>query len=220
MKTTAPIRVVLIEDDAPFRSYVAALLAATGRYQVAGSYGSAEAAMHDWPAPPPALVLLDEVLPGLQGGQAVERLLRLVPALRIVMLTARSEDAVILEAIRAGACGYLVKGASSDEVLDAVDTALAGGAPMSPGVARKVLELLRQAPIEPPSMPTAPLAPLTPREQEVLALVAEGLLDKEIAARLGTAVPTVKNHLASVYAKWRVRSRTEAAVNYVKQAGG
>lgn len=215
MKTPAPIRVVLIEDDVPYRSYIAALLEASGRYEVAGAYDSAEAAERAWPAPPPALVLLDVGLPGRPGSQEAERLLGRNPALRIVMLTGRAEHAVILEAIRAGACGYLLKGAASAEVLDAVETALAGGAPMSPEIAQKVLQLLRHAPVEPPARP--PLPQLTPREQEVLGLVAEGLLDKEIAARLGTAVPTVKNQLASIYTKWRVRTRTAAAMRYRQQ---
>lgn len=217
MKPSAAVRVALIEDDVPYRGYIATLLEASGRYEVAGAYDSAEAADRAWPTPPPALVLLDVGLPGLPGSQAPERLLRRDPALRIVMLTARAEHAVILEAIRAGACGYLVKGASSAEVLDAADTAMAGGAPMSPGIAQKVLHLLRQAPVAPPTAAAEPVAQLTPREQEVLTLVAEGLQDKEIAARLHTALPTVKNHLANIYAKWRVRSRTAAAMRYRQQ---
>lgn len=147
------------------------------------------------------------------------------------MLTAVADDEVVLEAIRAGACGYVLKGASSDALIAAIKDALAGGAPMSPSIARRVLSLLRTLPpaeaeaadgVAAKERDTGAERPpmLTPRELEVVSLVAGGLGDKEIAERLGTAVSTVKNQPAGVYAKWRVRSRTEAAARFSRGAGG
>jgi DNA-binding NarL/FixJ family response regulator len=108
-------------------------------------------------------------------------------------------------------------GTASAEIVEALDDALAGGAPMSPGIARRVFALLR-APAAGGAGGEA-LAQLTAREREVLTLVAEGCADKEICARLGLTRSTVKNHLTAIYDKWRVRSRTQAALRFVKVTG-
>jgi DNA-binding NarL/FixJ family response regulator len=151
----------------------------------------------------------------------MRELLAKFPGLTVVMLTARGDDDAILDAIKAGASGYITKGASSSEVITALDDALGGGAPMSPAIARRVLALMRDAPS--PAAQTsaqrvhgAPLPPLTPREHDVLALVAAGASDKEAASRLGVSVSAVKQHLANIYTKWRVRSRTEAAIKFTQ----
>lgn len=217
------IRVALIEDDAPFRAYIAGLLNASGRYEAVAQADSTEAARTWAAAAAPALALVDLMLPGASGSMAVQELLEKFPGLTVVMLTARSDDDAILDAIRAGASGYITKGAGSAELIAALDDARAGGAPMSPAVARRVLALMREAPspaAERSARHThgAPLHPLTPREHDVLALVAAGASDKEAAARLGVSVSAVKQHLANIYAKWRVRSRTEAAIKFT-QAG-
>ncbi|MBI3886458.1 MAG: response regulator transcription factor [Opitutae bacterium] len=211
------IGVGLVEDDAPFRAYLGTVLAASGRYALAAEAGSVEAALA-WPARRPlAVLLLDIALPGRTGSQAVGDFLAARPALKIVMLTGRDGDEPLLAAIRGGAAGYLLKGASSEEIVEALDDVLAGGAPMSPGIARRVLALLREP--EKKAGGEAALAALSPREREVLALVAEGCADKEICARLGVTRSTVKNHLTAIYDKWRVRSRTQAALRFVKVTG-
>jgi DNA-binding NarL/FixJ family response regulator len=214
--------IVLIDDDAPFRSYIGALLESTDEYIVAASVGDLAQGREAVQCLHPALVLLDVELPDGLGSEAVDLMLRGAPSSRIVMLSAHDDEDVLLASIRAGACGYLTKGLSSAAVLAALEDALKGGAPMSPGVARKLMDLVRQgvpATAAAVCRPEAGVEPLTPREKQILALVVEGLLDKEIAAKLGIAVSTVKNQLASVYLKWRVRSRTEAAVRYVRQGG-
>ncbi len=216
------VPIALVEDDRPFRGYIAALLSATPGWRVVLEADSVEDALRRSASLRPRVLLLDIGLPGRSGAEAVGQFLQAWPDVNVVMLTALEGDDVVLEAIRAGACGYVLKGSSSDELLAAVADALAGGAPMSPSIARRVLALLRSSPPEAPKVAEAPggvLPLLTPRELEVVALVADGLSDKEIATRLETAVPTVKNHLASIYGKWRVRSRTEAAVRFVKVAG-
>lgn len=216
--------VVLVEDDAHFRAYVASVVNDAGRYVVVAQAGSAEVAA-TWPASlSPRLALVDIGLPGTRGTQLVARLIERFPGLLVVMLTARAEDDLILEAIRGGAVGYILKGTPSAEIVEALDSALAGGAPMSPAIARRVLTLMRVAPsgaalAKNEKSPVDPeLRALTEREREVLELVAGGATDKESATRLGVSVSAVKAHLANIYAKWRVRSRTEAAIKFT-QAG-
>ena len=218
------ISVALVDDDAPYRAYVASLLETSGRYALVAMAGSVEEA-GAWTAKvQPALLLLDVAMPGVQGPAAVARFLAARPGLKIVMLTGRDADEPLLESIRAGAVGYLLKGAGSAEIVEALDDALAGGSPMSPTIAKRVLALLR----EPAGKGEASarvgvgareLAQLTEREREVLALVAEGDADKEFCDKLGITRSTVKNHLTAIYDKWRVRSRTQAAVRFVKVTG-
>lgn len=216
----ARIAVGVVEDDAPYRAYLETLIDGSGAYAVVAAAPSAEAALA-WPPPVrPKLLLADVALPGRSGPAAVADFAAKWPGVRIVMLSGRDADEPVLEAIRAGAAGYLLKSASSAEILEALDDVRAGGAPMSPAIARRVLELLREpAPAAAGGGGAAELSRLSEREREVLALVAEGLADKEVCARLGVTRSTVKNHLTAIYDKWRVRSRTQAAVKFVRITG-
>lgn len=216
--TTNLVRVALIEDDEPFRFYISALLETTGRLQVVAQAATAEQGLREVAAQQPQVVLLDLRLPDRAGETIISQLLEALPGLRIVVLTGRDGDDAVLASIRAGACGYLLKGASSDEVIDAVEDAVAGGAPMSAAVARKVMDLLRAVPATADSADG--LAVLTPRERDVLERVANGGSDKEVAAQLGLSRSTVKNVLQAIYGKWRVRSRTEAAAKYFRTSRG
>ncbi|ACB73552.1 response regulator transcription factor [Opitutus terrae] len=215
MKAAPNVAVGLVEDDAPYRAYVTALLESTGERRVAFAVGSAEEGLARIAEAHVNVLLLDLRLPGISGGAAVQKFLTVQPDLLVIMLTALDAEEPVIESIKSGACGYLLKGASSEAVLGAVDDALAGGAPMSPSIARRVLGLLRAAPTTMAKVAEGKLAALTAREEEVLARVAAGRSDKEIAAEFGTALSTIKNHLANIYAKWRVRSRTEAAVRFL-----
>lgn len=218
MPPVALIPVGLVEDDEPYRSYVATLLAATGRFHVVFATARVEDALAALRQTMPRLLLLDLRLPGVTGAEAVERFAASAPELQVLMLTAVDRDDALLDSIRAGASGYLLKGIASTDLVAAVDEALAGGAPMSPSIARRVLGLLRAPPVIPAAKTPPPALPeLTAREAQVLQLVADGLSDKEIATQLGTAVSTVKNQLAAVYTKWRVRSRTEAVVRLLQR---
>ncbi len=215
--SAARTRLVLIEDDVPFRTYVAGVLTATGRYAIVAQASTTEEAAA-WPdALAPQLALVDYALPGASGADATRRLLARFPALPIVILTGHADDEIILDAVRAGASGYVLKGTASAALVEALDDAAAGGAPMTPAIARRVLALLRE-----PAAParagaaSAELRDLTPRERDALSLVADGATDKEAAARLGISLSAVKQHLANIYAKWRVRSRTEAAIKFTQ----
>jgi DNA-binding NarL/FixJ family response regulator len=212
------IRVALVDDDAHFRLVVASVLGASGRHEVVASAGSAEEAL-EWPATlKPDVALLDVGLPGRAGSLLGGDLLARFPGLLVLMVSGLRDDTVVLEAIRHGAVGYVLKSAELGPVLEAIDDALAGGAPMSPAIARQVLGLMRTAPAA--KRPAGELALLTAREAEVLALVAEGAGDKEVADRLGVTRSTVKNCLFAIYGKWRVNSRTAAAVKFVRASGG
>lgn len=218
-RASAKIAVGLVEDDAPYRTYLRTLIEASDAYAVLADAESAEAALA-WPARVrPELLLVDVALPGRSGASAIADFAAKWVGVKIVMLTGRDADEPVLEAIRAGAAGYLLKSSSSVEIIEALEDVRAGGAPMSPAIARRVLGLLRE-PAGPANGAGAELALLTEREREVLALVADGCADKEICERLGVTRSTVKNHLTTIYDKWRVRSRTQAAVRFIKITGG
>lgn len=211
------IRVGLVDDDPHFRLYLGSVFGASARHEVVATASNAVEAL-DWPA---ALglhvVLLDVGLPDRAGTELVADLSARHPGALIIMLTAVAGDDAVLEAIRQGAVGYVLKGGGEEDVTVAIDEALAGGAPMSPVIARKVLGLMRGPGLAAPATDHE-LAALTPREAQVLQLVAAGASDKEAAARLGLARSTVKNVLLAIYGKWRVRSRTEAAVRFARAA--
>lgn len=212
------IRVALVDDDAHFRLVLASVLGASGRHEVVASAGSAEEAL-EWPAAlKPDVALLDVGLPGRAGSLLAGDLLAKFPGLLVLMVSGSRDDVLVLEAIRHGASGYVLKSAELGPVIEAIEDALAGGAPMSPAIARQVLGLMRTAPAA--KRPAGELALLTAREAEVLALVAEGAGDKEVADRLGVTRSTVKNCLFAIYGKWRVNSRTAAAVKFVRAGGG
>jgi DNA-binding NarL/FixJ family response regulator len=213
------IRVALVDDDPHFRLYLSSVFGASPRHELRATAESAEEALA-WPAGAGLhVVLLDIGLPGRSGTELVSDLLNRHPDALVIMLTASSDDDAVLASIQRGAVGYVLKGGVEADITGAIDEALAGGAPMSPAIARKVLGLMRAAPAAKAS-PGKELATLTPRETEVLERVATGASDKEVAAQLGLARSTVKNVLLSVYGKWRVCSRTEAAVKFVRAAAG
>ncbi|MBS0656666.1 MAG: response regulator transcription factor [Verrucomicrobia bacterium] len=215
--SSAPHAVALIDDDSPVREYLRLLLEASGRYRVVASVGSVEDGLRLPAKLTFALLFLDIGLPGLPGSAAVSQFLAARPGLAIIMLSAKRDDEAVLESLRAGACGYLLKGDPSESILRAADDAMAGGAPMSPWIAKRLLGFLRAGSGTIASEAERQEAEkLSARETEVLALAAEGLADKEIATRLNLTRSTVKNHLASVYRKWQVSSRTEAAVRFLR----
>lgn len=219
-KPSARIAVALVDDDPHFQLFLESVLEASPRHRVAATAGSAEEALRWGAEVVPHVALLDIGLPGRAGSALVGELLKKFPRLLVIMLTAQTNEEAILESVRAGAVGYLLKGVDEAEILAAIDDALAGGAPMTPAIARRVLALMRQAPEAAASAAkaeeagAAELASLTTRERDVLELVAGGASNKEIAERLGIAVSTAKNCLLAIYAKWRVRSRTEAAMKF------
>ncbi len=209
--TTAPITLAIVEDDAPTRDALLALLAGDSRFRCIGAYGSAEQAIAAIPAHPPEVLLVDINLPGMSGIDGVARLKTLAPALRVLMLTTYEDSDKIFRSLRAGATGYLLKKSIGTELANAIEQVQAGGAPMSMPVARKVVAHFHRS-----AGSASELQQLTPREKEILELLASGCLYKEIGDRLGISFSTVRAHLRNIYEKLHVQSRTEATVKFLQ----
>ena len=211
------VTVSIIEDHAPTRESLAVLLQGTPGFNCASVHASAEAALKDWPPSKVRVALVDIQLPGQSGIELVPLLKARQPDLLVLMLTALKSTDLIFEALLAGADGYLLKRTPPAEVLEAIQEVVAGGAPMTRGVARKVLQHFHRPPAPAP-VPVAPTTttapdvdPLTPREIEILEQLAIGYTDKELAAALGITSDTVRSHLRNIYKKLRVTTRTAAA---------
>ena len=159
----------------------------------------------------PAVLLVDIGLPGMSGIEIVGRVSRFAPSTQMVMLTIHEDNDRIFEAICAGACGYLLKTATPEAIIDSVREALAGGAPMTPVIARRVLNLLTQ--VRAPRWDYA----LTDRERDVLRELVEGKTKKEMGKSLFVSAHTIDSHLRSIYQKLHVHSRTEAVVKALNE---
>ena len=191
-----------------------ALLDAQTRLQVVGEAGSGEEALSCCDELRPDVVVMDLHLPGMSGVEATRRLLEEGRAGAVVVLTMFEDDESLVGALRAGARGYVLKGAAREEIARAVETVAAGDALFGGSVADRVMSLATEG----PNRPTGPLAELTDRERDVLELLAVGLPNAEIARRLFLSSNTVRNHLSNVFAKLNVSSRAEAMLA-AQQAG-
>ncbi len=204
------ITVGIVEDDAGIREQLARLISAAAGLRVTGAFGSAEEALRALPASPPEIVLMDINLPGLDGIECVRRLRALVPSVQCIMLTMHEDSPRILAALSAGAVGYLVKGAPAAELLEAIHNAKNGGSPMSNHIARKVVQSFQKMGPSPASRQN-----LTEREEQVLRLLSQGFIYKEIADTLAISVDTVRTHIRKIYEKLEVRTRTEAVARFL-----
>jgi len=199
----------MVEDDQRIRESLAALLGEAPGLRWAGAFATAEEGLRELPRLRPDVVLLDINLPGISGIEAVARLRELLPDTAVLMLTVYEDADPIFRALQNGARGYLLKRTTPAKLLEAIAEAHEGGAPMSPQIARKVVQYFHRA------APAPGLEKLTPREQEVLEHLARGYLYKEIASHLGIGTETVRSYLSSIYAKLHVHNRTEAVVKYL-----
>lgn len=197
----------LIEDNASLRRNVARVVDAVPGFHCTGLFHRCEdalARLRTPAAPQPAVILLDVGLPGMSGLDGIVQMKEIAPAVQIVILTAFEDDEKIYRAICSGASGYLLKSASLAELAAALAEVAAGGSPMTPRVARRVLEMFsRLAP-----QPAAQL--LSPRERQVIELMADGLTNKEIAARLSLSIHTVVEYVGDIYGKLHVNTRAGA----------
>jgi DNA-binding NarL/FixJ family response regulator len=158
--------------------------------------------------------LMDIHLPGESGIACTARLRQKLPELHVIMLTVYKDIKMIFQALKAGACGYVLKRADEKEIIEAIAEVRAGGAPMTSEIARMVVRSFMEAPSA--SESSMDTAQLSARELEILALVAEGCPNKEIASRLHISSATVRTHLMHIYEKLHVRCRTEAAAKYLR----
>ncbi len=216
MKKSMRIRVLIVEDDKLTRASLQTLLDASPRIHCCSAYPSAEAALPQLAQDRPDVVLADINLPGMTGVEFVGELKRQRPELPVLMLTTYGSNDLIFNSLKAGACGYLLKRTAPEELLESIEQVYAGGAPMSPEIARKVVAFFHSR--NHPDQGADDLSKLSPREREILALLSQGYLYKEIADRLTITLETVRTHLRRTYEKLHVHTRTEAVVRFLKQA--
>jgi DNA-binding NarL/FixJ family response regulator len=197
---------VLVVDDHPlFRGGVQSLLDSVPDMTVLATAADGESAVREATLARPDVVLMDLTMPGMGGLEATRRIVRGCPGTAVLTLSMLDDDESVLAAMRAGARGYVPKGAGQEELLAAIRTVAAGGAVFGAGVAGRMLASLHRSP--------APAFPgLTDRESEVLRLMAEGMDNREIAARLLVSPKTVANHVSHVLAKLQARDRVEAVL--------
>jgi DNA-binding NarL/FixJ family response regulator len=204
-------KIAIVEDNATLRQSLADFISATAGHRCVCACGSAEEAVVRIPPLRPDVVLMDIHLPGESGIYCTARLREKLPQVQVIMLTVYKDIRMIFQALKAGACGYVLKRSDEKEILEAIAEVRAGGAPMTGEIARMVVRSFLD-------MPMAPLETeqLSGRESEILALLAEGLSNKEIGVRLSITLSTVRTHLLRVYEKLHVRCRTEAAAKYLR----
>jgi NarL family two-component system response regulator LiaR len=207
-----PIRVLIVDDHAVVREGLRSFLELQEGMTVVGEAEDGEEAVAAAEQLRPDVVLMDLVMPKVDGVEAMRRLRERVPAARVIVLTSFLEDERLLPAVRAGAAGYLLKNAQPQELARAIRTAHEGEALIDPAVAARLVDALAAG------KPDDRFDDLTPREREVLELIGRGFSNKRIAQELGAAEKTVKNHVSHVLAKLGVADRTQAAL-YVSRVG-
>lgn len=200
-----PVRVGVVEDDDLVREGLRVLIDGSAGSRCVGAWPSVEDALAELPKDLPDVLLMDIQLPGMSGAEGVRLVRERHPSVEVLMLTVLAERARIFESICNGACGYLLKNTPPARLLEALREAKEGGAPMSPEIARKVVELFRKTP-PPPVEETR----LTPQETKLLGLLAAGHSYQAAADRLHVSVNTVRNYIRSVYEKLHVHSSSEA----------
>jgi DNA-binding NarL/FixJ family response regulator len=205
------IRVAIVEDQREVREGLALLIGQTAGYQCQGAFGSVEAGLGPLRANCPNVVLIDIGLPGMSGIEGIRLMKSMCLDTQFLVLTVYDDDRRIFEAMCAGACGYLLKKTPPPRILEALREVQAGGAPMSPEVARRVIALFRQ--VRPPEMAEYTL---TSQETRVLRLLGEGHHYKTAAADLGVTVNTLSFHVRRIYNKLQVHSKSEAVAKALR----
>jgi NarL family two-component system response regulator LiaR len=209
MSEPGPIRVLLVDDHAVVRSGLSAFLLAFDDLELAGEAGSGEEAVRICDRIQPDVVLMDLIMPGMDGAQATRNIRAQCPTIQVIALTSFKEQELVEGALEAGAIGYLLKNVSADELARAIRAAHAGRPTLAPEAAQALIQARRE--------PLKIGFDLTEREREVLALLVEGLNNPEIADRLVVSRSTIKFHVSSILSKLGVASRTEAVVLAVKE---
>lgn len=205
------IKVAIVEDDAGIRASLAALIRRAPEFKLTGDYPDADAALKAIPEKPPNVVLMDINLPGMNGVECVRQLKAALPAVQFLMLTVYEDSDSLFRSLKAGASGYLLKRTASARLLEAIQDVHAGGAPMTPQLARRVVQFFSK-----PAEGDSTMAHLTPGERDFLDQLANGYAYKEIADRMNISIDTVRSYVRTVYEKLHVHSRTEAVVKYLR----
>jgi DNA-binding NarL/FixJ family response regulator len=216
MKKQVRIKVSIVEDDHKAREILVDWINRAEGFQCVSNHPSGEDALARMPDHKPQVVLMDINLTGINGAESVRRLKPLLPDSQFVMLTVYEDSDHIIQALQAGASGYLLKHTQRAELMSALREVHEGGSPMTANIARKVVRAFHQ-----PSTPAGGVtADLSNRENEVLQLLAQGYLYKEIADALKIGVPTVNTYIRRIYEKLHVRSRSQAVAKLTNAAFG
>jgi len=206
------IHVSIVEDDRPTQRLLVDIIAGAPDLVLVSQYDRCTPAIKALPQEAPDVVLVDINLPDATGVEVVRRLKPEMPNTQFLMLTVYEDNDHIFAALTAGASGYLLKNSRRVELLEAIAQVIAGGSPMSNGIARKVVQSFSRA-----AQTNEDLEALSPREQSVLDLLSKGYLYKEIAESLSVSVPTVNTHIRHIYGKLQVRSRSQAIMKYLSK---
>jgi DNA-binding NarL/FixJ family response regulator len=206
------IGVMIYEDNNSLRETLAGLINFSKGLLLLGEYPRADRVVSQVKEANPDVILMDIDLPGVNGIEAVKQVRQLNRQVRIVMLTVFDDNRHVLEAICAGASGYILKKYISDHLVEAIDQVMRGEAPMSPGIARMVIESMHRV-----VSPTDDVYQLTPREKEILGKLSGGSSYKLIAAELSLSIDTVRSHIKNIYGKLQVHSQIEAVNKAAKE---
>lgn len=213
MTSSVPLRVLLADDHAIVRKGIREFLEEDGEVTVVAEASGGAEAVRLAGEYRPAVVVLDVQMPGVNGIEATRQIKAAYPEIRVLILTAYDEDPYVFALLRAGADGYVLKNSDPDDLVRAVKTVASGGKVLAPDIAAKVVAQITSGK---PAAAAEQVEPLSERELEVLRLAAHGLTNKAIAAELGVSDRTVQGHLASIYGKLAVASRTEAVTKALK----
>jgi DNA-binding NarL/FixJ family response regulator len=208
------IKIGLVEDNETVRKTLCELIDGSAEYRCVCACATGKEALVEIPRHRPEVVLMDLHLPGESGVTLIATLKERLPSLQFIVLTVYKDPELILQALKAGACGYLLKRAAFEDVLHAIAEVRSGGAPMTSEIARLVVQSFQSAPAG-----ASHENSLSRRELEILNLLSEGLSDKGLGARLGISAQTVHTHLKNVYSKLHVHGRAEAVAKHLKGTG-
>ncbi len=211
-----PITVAIVEDDAGVRQRLAAMLGQADDLTCIAEYANAENALAGVPENRPQVMLVDVNLPGMNGVECVRHLAAQLPDVLFIMLTVHEDTDTIFEALKAGASGYLLKPVRKEELVQAIREVVAGGSPITSSIARKVVLSFHRQPATPAD---EELNSLSERELAVLEMLAQGLIYKEIAEKLGISLWTVSTYVQRTYKKLHVTGRSEALAKFRKESG-
>jgi DNA-binding NarL/FixJ family response regulator len=212
-----PITVSIVEDNDQLRGTLAKVIGRAEGFRFVSDYGSAEDALADLPKVVPEVVLMDINLPGMNGVECVRKLKTLLPQTQVMMLTVYEDTENIFNALAAGASGYMLKRTPTKELLEAIREMHRGGSPMTTHIARLVVQSFQKSAAAPAQPAGGDLSELSEREQQVLDLLSQGLIYKEIAEKLNIGYETVHTYIRRIYEKLQVRTRTEAVAKFLQR---
>ncbi len=212
-----PIAVSIVEDNDKLRGTLAKVIGRSEGFRFVSDYSNAEDALADLPKAQPDVVLMDINLPGINGVECVRRLKTSAPKIQVMMLTVYEDTENIFNALASGANGYMLKRTPTRELLEAIKEVYRGGSPMTTHIARLVVQSLQKPAAAPAPQSGGELTELSEREQQVLDLLAQGLIYKEIADKLNIGYETVHTYIRRIYEKLQVRTRTEAVAKFLQR---